>query len=141
MKSFYRISVLAGCLAAVILSGCSDQKSSAPAAGPQTAQVTGANVRILKWGPQLTRAGKGFAIQSSGNSAIWFEQRGIGNAEMVEVWFGDKKLGGMAIVPDAGGSAEVPPALIGSPGRFPVYLMIKPEGKRIDLGEFEVTAN
>ena len=118
MNRFYRIFVLAGCLAAVILSACSDQSDTA--------------VKILKWGPQSTHAGKGFAIQSSGNSAIWFEQRGIGNAEMVEVWFGDKKLDGMAIVPDAGGSAEVPPALIASPGRFPVYLMIKPEGKRVD---------
>lgn len=130
-------------VAGVVLSGCSDKKEM-PAAPKAEAPATAAApfapaVQVLNWGPKVTVAGQGFSVQSGGNSAIWFEQRGIGNAQMVEVWFADRKLEGMAITPDQGGSAEVPPDLIAKPGKYPVYLVIKPEGARIDLGTFEVT--
>lgn len=125
-------------MAGIALSGCSDKKE-APAAPKAEAPAAAPAIKILNWGPTVTEAGKGFSVQSTGNSAIWFEQRGIGNAQMVEVWFADRKLEGMAITPDQGGSAEVPLDLIAKPGKYPVYLVIKPEGTRIDMGTFEVT--
>jgi len=95
-------------------------------------------VAILKWGPQGTKAGSGFSIQPTGNSALWFEQRGIHSAESVQVWFDKTQLTGMAITPNVGGSAEVPPALIAKPGKYPVYLILEPQNQRVDLGTFEV---
>ncbi|MDY7539944.1 hypothetical protein QN395_08145 [Undibacterium sp. RTI2.2] len=127
----------------IILGGCSDQKSEKTVTASQASvpQPSMPSVQILKWGPQSTVAGTTFSAQPNGNSAIWFEQRGIGNAGMVEVWFADKKLEGMAITPDSGGSAEVPAELLKTPGKFPVYLILKPEGKRVEIGIFEVTAS
>ena len=140
IKSLMR-SFLCVATSLMFLGGCSDQKSATSATASQPGQPSTPAIQIIKWGPQGTSAGKGFSVQSNGNSAIWFEQRGIGNAEMAEVWFADKKLSGMAIVPDSGGSAEVPAELISVPGKYPVYLIIRPEGKRIDLGMFEVMEN
>lgn len=116
-----------------VLMGCTESRPEAPTKPPK------ADVTILKWGPQGTRAGVGFAIQANQNSAIWFEQRGIHSAESVEVWFDTVKLSGMAIKPDVAGSAEVPPTLIAKPGQFPVYLMLKPQNQRVDLGSFVVS--
>jgi hypothetical protein len=122
-----------------MIGGCSKEKQepvqapAAPAAAPMA--------QVVNWGPKGTAAGKGFSVQSNGNSAIWFEAPGIGNANTVEVWFGDRKLEGMAITPGKGGSAEVPPELITKAGRYPIYLVMKPSGARVDVGTFEVTAN
>ena len=56
--------------------GCSDNKSTEQT--QQTSQSASPEVKISKWGPQGTTVGKGFSIQSNGNSAIWFEGKGIG---------------------------------------------------------------
>ena len=131
-----------------LMAACSDSaapKAPVPGASPVApsaapAPVTAAPaVTILKWGPQGTKAGVGFAVQKSGNSALWFEQRGIHSAPSVEVWFDQTRLSGMAIKPDEGGSAEVPPDLIAKPGKYPVYLKLLPSGQRVELGVFEVT--
>ena len=120
-------------LAVLGLTGCGQ---STPEAPPAAAKV---EVTVPKWGPQGTKAGVGFSIQSTGNSAIWFEQRGISSAESVEVWFDKTKLGGMAIRPNEGGSAEVPPALLATPGKFPIYFVLKPSNQRVEIGTFEIT--
>ena len=96
-------------------------------------------VTVMKWGPQFTKAGTGFSVQTNGNSALWFEQRGIQSAESVQVWFDNTQLTGMALTPNEAGSAEVPPALISKPGKYPVYVILKPQNQRVDLGIFEVT--
>ena len=122
-------------LSIAIVSGlisCSDSTKPPATAGSKV------EVSIDKWGPQETKAGSGFAIQSNGNSALWFEQRGIHSAESVQVWFDNTQLTGMAITPNVGGSAEVPPALIAKPGKYPVYLILQPQHHRVDLGTFEV---
>lgn len=117
------------------VSACNDAPQKAtPAAAEATPDVT-----ILKWGPQGTKAGQTFSVQPTGNSALWFEQRGIHSAESVEVWFDQTQLKGMAITPNVGGSAEVPASLLEKPGKYPLYLIIKPQNKRIDIGIFEVT--
>ena len=130
------------------MAACSDSaapKAPVPGASPVApsaapAPVTAAPaVTILKWGPQGTKAGVGFAVQKSGNSPLWFEQRGIHSAPSVEVWFDQTRLSGMAIKPDEGGSAEVPPELIAKPGKYPMYLKLLPSGQRVELGVFEVT--
>lgn len=145
------MSVKKVCMAAVatgalvLLNACSE--SAAPAAAGSRPTVPGVStpapaapqVTVLKWGPQGTKAGQGFAVQKGGNSALWFEQRGIHSAPSVEVWFDQTRLPGMAITPDQGGSAEVPPELLSKPGKYPVYLKLIPGGQRVDLGTFEVT--
>ncbi|MES2784116.1 MAG: hypothetical protein V4684_01520 [Pseudomonadota bacterium] len=114
--------------------------ASAPMAAPAAAPAGLSGARILDWGPRDTVAGTGFSVQPNGNSAIWFAQKGIGSSDLVEVWFGDTKLPGKVITPDSGGSAEIPPALLAKPGKYPVYLKTVPEGTRIEVGVFEVTA-
>lgn len=145
----WRAMAAGAACAAGLLAGCSDPAPpSAPTPGappsvagaPAGAAVAAApTVTILKWGPQSTRAGTGFAVQKSGNSALWFEQRGVHSADSVEVWFDQTRLPGMALTPNEGGSAEVPPELLAKPGRYAVYLKLVPGGQRVDLGEFEVT--
>ncbi|MBD8049680.1 hypothetical protein [Limnohabitans radicicola] len=121
------------CMAiASLLLACSDDVKT-PASTENKVEVS-----ILKWGPQGTKAGKGFAIQANGNSALWFEQRGVHSAESAQVWFDNTQLTGMAITPNVGGSAEIPPALIAKPGKYPVYLILKPQNQRVELGTFEV---
>jgi len=138
-----RVSVLG--VVACALWACSDPAAPpAPGAKPVVLGVAAPDpappqVTILKWGPQGTKAGQGFAVQKGGNSALWFEQRGIHSAPSVEVWFDQTRLPGMAITPDQGGSAEVPPELLAKPGKYPVYLKLLPGGQRVDLGVFEVT--
>ena len=83
--------------------------------------------------------GQGFAVQKSGNSALWFEQRGVHSADSAEVWFDQTRLPGMAIKPNEGGSAEVPAQLLAKPGRYPVYLKLLPGGEKVEIGTFEVT--
>jgi hypothetical protein len=56
----------------------------------------------------------------------------------VQVWFDNTQLAGMALTPNVGGSAEVPPTLIAKPGKYPVYLILKPQNQRVELGTFEV---
>lgn len=96
------------------------------------------DVRILNWGPKETKVKTGFSVQLNGNSALWFEQRGIPHAGAAEVWLDKTVLLGAVITPNVGGSAEVPPALIAKPGKYPVYLILKPQNQRVDLGTFEV---
>jgi hypothetical protein len=126
-------------MAGIALSGCSDKKDMPSASKAEAVQPVAPAIQVLNWGPRATAARMGFSVQKNGNSAIWFEARGIGNADMVEVWFADRKLDGMAIKPGEGGSAEVPAELLAKPGKYPVYLVTKPEGTRVELGVFEVT--
>jgi len=118
----------------VFISACSESTKEVL---PISAEVRN-TVTVLNWGPQLTKVATGFAVQANGNSALWFEQRGIHSAESVQVWFDNTQLKGMAITPNVGGSAEVPPPLIAKPGKYPVYLILKPQNQRVDLGTFEV---
>ena len=145
-RSFRYVTALV--VSASLLAACSDSstpKVPTPGAAPTVPAVAPAPapaapvVTILKWGPQGTKAGVGFSVQKSGNSALWFEQRGIHSAPSVEVWFDQTRLTGMAIKPDEGGSAEVPAELLAKPGKYPVYLKLLPGGQRVDLGVFEVT--
>ena len=131
MKTSIAIALLS--LAILSLTGCSKPNPEAPIAASKV------EVTVPKWGPHGTKAGEGFAVQSNGNSAIWFEQHGINSAESVEVWFDNTKLGGMAIHPNEGGSAEVPAALLVKPGKYPIYLVLKPSNQRVDVGTFDIT--
>jgi hypothetical protein len=78
-------------------------------------------------------------VQSNGNSALWFEQRGLYVAGSAEVWFDQTRLQGVALKPNEAGSAEVPPELLTKAGKYPVYLKLQPGGQRVELGIFEVT--
>ena len=126
------ISPISTLLLACALIACSESVKDVPADSSKI------EVSILKWGPQETPAGKGFSVQDNGNSALWFEQRGVHSADSVQVWFDKTQLTGTVITPNVGGSAEVPPALISKPGKYPVYLIVKPDNRRVDLGAFEV---
>jgi len=139
IKSLMQISV--AIVVGSMIGGCSDN-SEAPkqeiSTTPPAQQVE--EIKVIKWGPQGTVAGKGFSVQSNGDSAIWFEFSGPGHAQNLEVWFGDQKLSGVAIIPGKGGSAQIPPTLLDAPKKVPVYLVYKVSGKKIEIGIFEITA-
>jgi hypothetical protein len=120
-----------GVLVALILPGCSESSVNGQAVASQ-------EVTVSKWGPQTTKAGVAFSVQPNSNSALWFEQRGVRSATSVEVWFGDTKLPGLVIKPDEMGSVEVFPELLAEPGKYPIFLKVISDGKRVDLGFFEV---
>lgn len=128
---------------ALIVAGCSqqsdDKKGAAPAPAPAVVPTPVSAIQISYWGPKSTPAGKGFNVQPTGYSALWFEWKGIGN-NTVEVWLGDHKLERPVVDPERAGSAEIAPEWIAKPGRFPLYLIVKPSGARVDIGTFEVTA-
>ena len=105
---------------------------------PASTQVD--EIKVTNWAPQSTIEGQGFMVQPGGDSAIWFEFTGQGNANNIEVWFGDQKLTGVAILPNKGGSAQIPPKLYASPKEIPVYLVNTASGKKIGIGTFVVTA-
>ena len=142
----YPVAVLTlAVVAMTLITGCSDPapppKPAAAVSAPPalTVQAPAPSVKVLNWGPQFTKAGQGFAVQKSGNSAMWFEQRGVHSADSAEVWFDQTRLPGMAIKPNEGGSAEVPAALLAKSGRYPVYLKLLPGGEKVEIGTFEVT--
>lgn len=126
MKKIFALILI---VSTFLLAGCFEK----PAQVKQVQEVT-----VTKWGPQFTKVNTTFATQPNGNSALWFEQKGIHSAESVEVWLGDTKLSGMAIKPNEGGSAEVPAALLSKPGQLALYFILKPSGQKIDVGMFEV---
>jgi hypothetical protein len=75
-----KFSILISSLSiALALVACSDDVKEATVAEAKI------EVSILKWGPQQTKVGTSFFPQPNGNSALWFEQRGIHNAESVSV--------------------------------------------------------
>jgi hypothetical protein len=133
--------VVIGFASVFLLGACSDQKnpSVAPVVPPVAAVAV--DVKVAQWGPSTTVAGKGFAQQANGNSALWFEQKGITSPDSVEVWFGSSKLENLIITPDVVGTVEVPPELLKKVGKYPIYLVVKANGKKVEIGEFEVTAN
>lgn len=123
----------------VLMAACSDDSSKQPAVDVSPASSTAQEIKVTKWGPHGTVAGKGFSVQPNGDSAIWFEFTGPGSAANLEVWFGDQKLSGVAITPGQGGSAQIPAALISSPKKVPVYLLNTADGKKYEVGSFEIT--
>lgn len=141
MINKYTVIAFSVVAAALGAAGCSDQSSNQTVSAPQVVetQVVAPDIKITNWGPQGTVSGQGFSIQPDGSSALWFEFSGAGNANNIEVWFGDNKLSGVAIIPNQGGSAQIPPELLVTPGKVPVYLMDINSGKKISLGNFEIT--
>ena len=139
MSKRLRLPVAGAIACMLLLSGCSDAKPDGSAQKGEQPAVP--QVKILSWGPHFTRQAQGFAVQANGNSAIWFEQRGIGNVDMVEIWFGDRRLDRIVITPNVGGSAEVPPDLIQMSGLRQIYFILKPSGAKVEVGTFEVTVN
>jgi hypothetical protein len=95
-------------------------------------------IKTPNWGPKSTQAGKPFMVQSNGDSVIGFELSGPGDANTLQVWFGDQKLAGVAIAPGVSGSATVPPKLFSAAKSVPVYLIYTPTGAKIELGTFEI---
>jgi len=125
--------------ATALMSACSDDSASQTSAAVASSAPAVQEIKVTKWGPHGTVAGKGFSVQPNGDSALWFEFTGSGNAKNIEVWFGDQKLSGVAIIPDQGGSAQVPAALISAPKKVLVYLLDLSTGKKSELGTFEIT--
>lgn len=88
---------------------------------------------ITDWGPQEAVAGKSFNPQPDGSSAIWFKYRGLSDANMVNVWFGNNNLGHPTLSSEFG-SFVVPNKLTGKQGEYEVYLTVRPSDERIDMG-------
>lgn len=95
-------------------------------------------IKVANWGPKSTQAGKGFMVQPNGDSVLGFEYSGPGDANTLQIWFGDHQLSDLAIAPGKAGSATVPPKLFAAPKTVPVYLIYTPTGAKIELGTFEI---
>jgi hypothetical protein len=129
----------------LMLGACSDSGPSRdgnaqgiPASQTPAAPTATPNVSILRWGPQTTKAGLGFAVQKNGNSAMWFEQRGIEDVAAVEVWFDQTPLPGTIVKANELVTVEVPPQLFTKPGTFSLRVKLQLSGQYIEVGTFEV---
>lgn len=120
----------------VVLNACSDQSNTA---AQQTNPIIAENIKIGQWGPTATVAGQGFGVRSNGNSSLWFQQKGIESSSGVEVWLGTNKVDGPVIQPNILGTVEIRPELISKPGKFPLFIVVTESGKKIPIGEFEIT--
>jgi hypothetical protein len=125
-------------LTVFLLSACSDRDEHISKSDTSSQRTVSNDVKIGAWGPNLTKLGQGFARQANGNSAFWFEQRGIFSSNDAEVWLDKNKLDNLIIKPDTLGTVEVSPELIKKQGRYPLYIVILSDGKKINIGEFEV---
>lgn len=125
-------------LTVFLLGACSDNRDRVSAADTTVQRTVSGDVKIGAWGPQAIKLGQGFNQQANGNSAFWFEQRGIFGPNDVEVWIDKSRLDNLIIKPDMMGTVEVSPELIKKPGKYLVYLVILSDGKKINIGEFEV---
>ena len=66
-------------------------------------------VKVITWAPKSTQVGKAFFVQPNGDAVISCEFEGPGDANTLQVSFGEEKLAGLAVVPGKAGSATVPP--------------------------------
>lgn len=96
------------------------------------------NIKVNKWGPQLTLVGQAFNKQPSGLSAIWFEMAGEVVADSIEARFGDKKISNLVIASNKGGAVLIPSNLLDKAGEYPVYLIHTPSNTRFDIGQFTI---
>jgi len=124
------------------VTACSDEGKNQVGIGTKATAVeqSAQQITIQKWGPHGTIAGQGFLVQKNGDSALWIEFSGPGNANNLEIWFGDTKLAS-AIEPGRGGSGQIPPALLSEPKSVPIYILDKTSGKKTEVGIFEITLN
>ena len=120
----------------IFMFGCSDRHDNAQQHSTENSQKDTSAITIVNWGPKFTQVDTGFAVQSNGNSAIWFEQRGIERKEDIRIFFDGTELGGVAIIPN-GGSAEIPKSLLRKEGKFPIYIILKNDDQ-VELGHFNV---
>jgi hypothetical protein len=128
-------------LTVLLLSACSDKSDQVSAADPSVQRTVSGDVKIGAWGPQSIKLGQKFGQQANGNSAFWFEQNGIFGPKDAEVWLDKNKLENLIIKPDALGTVEVNPELIKKPGNFSLYIVILSDGKKINIGEFQVQSD
>jgi hypothetical protein len=136
MKKFTLIAVGAICIFAV--AGCSDRDSSGQPPKTTAAQPAPPELKVLRWAPHSTTAGKGFNKQANGASSIWFELSGVDPQSKYEVWFGETQLTDVYLTPGKVGSAVVPNSVFEKPGKVTVYVLAKPSGTKVELGTFEV---
>lgn len=128
MGKYLRLCMLV--VLASLAAACSEEQK--PVAKQEVA------IKVTNWGPKATQAGKGFLVQPNGDSVIGFEFSGPGDANTLEVWFGDQKLSGVAVDPGKAGSASVPPKLFAAAKSVPVYLIYTTTGAKIELGTFDI---
>ncbi|MCP4693498.1 MAG: hypothetical protein GY859_36015 [Desulfobacterales bacterium] len=76
---------------------------------------------IEKFGPISTTAGKGFNAQPGGESAMWFNTRGVYNKSIVVV-FGEEKVKAVVDVKRQVVTTVVPESVFASPGPVEIYL-------------------
>jgi hypothetical protein len=90
---------------------------------------------LLDFGPHSTKAGKGFNIQSSGQSALWFRTRYATAATVVV--FNNNELE-TTVGNESSVSAIIPDKLLKTPGEYTVFLLDKSQGIRSNSVVFRV---
>lgn len=125
--AFFLVSVF-------LFSGCSEQRPK------DTVSVNASQITITEWQPRSVMMGQSFNTQPNGDSALWFIARGVQTSDNYEFWFGDTRIDALYIELNKSGTVTIPKDLLKSPGKFNLFLKAKPDGKKIELGVFEVRA-
>lgn len=115
-----------------LLGGCSDQQSK------NEVNVLASQITITEWQPRSVVTGQSFNTQPNGDSALWFIASGVQTSDNYEFWFGDKRIDALFIELNKSGTVTIPKDFLKSPGKFNLFLKAKPDGKKIELGVFEV---
>jgi len=131
-------SIALGMICFFSVAACSDRGSSDQTPKTTAAQSTPSELKVVRWAPHSTAAGKGFNQQANGASSIWFELSGVDSQSKYEVWFGETQLTDVYLTPGKVGSAVVPNSAFEKPGKVTVYVLAKPSGTKVELGTFEV---
>ncbi len=90
---------------------------------------------LKQLGPTKTKAGVGFNIQSSGESAIWTTAENVTRTTVI-VW-GETELNS-SFGSSTNVTAIVPKELFSKPGQFQIYLLDKKTGKKSNSLTFTV---
>ena len=132
------------CLA-LALSACDSQPTAAPGAAvpppaplPEStapvASTPAATPKVIKWGPERTKAGEPFNVQADGNSGIWFElDTAVPEGTSITGTFGGKPLIG-PVVNGKFGAATIPVDYLATPGTYTMELHIPAGGPAIAAG-------
>jgi len=97
-------------------------------------------VKVEKWGPNETIEGERFNIQPNGLSAIWVKAKGVSTHPKTHITFGGQEICGADVaVQDEWVTFIVRDELIAKTGKYEVTISEGDTGRKIYIGEFQVT--
>src|SRR5659263_41655 len=121
-----------GMFLVALLVGCLDKKPAAQPSVDNISQAESQQVKVTEWNPHTAVAGQGFNLQRDGDSAIWIRGSIVGDSSTYTAMFGDTKISNVAVSENKLVSFQVHKSLTANPGKYPIILIVKASGQRID---------